>query len=272
MKEISKHKLYQKRRALIVALSKFLPAGIVPKSVRCFLDGDNLLPFANALCDVIEFLNISVREFAELCQEWDSVQTDLWMKTTPETYYREWRDEYGKANLCTNVKNQFLVKWVNLYLSRVHGRLCDYGCGSAVVGFEALLQDRATYLTCIDVPNLSTEFIRYRIEKYGLHDRASWTDASAFANQEGMFYDCVICIDVLEHLNNPSHILTNVIYPMLKKGGVLLLRAPWGGHIEHTDEAIIDFYGRAGRKFLGTRFRRTASFDALDVSGVYLKK
>ena len=87
----------------------------------------------------------------------------------------------------------------------------------------------------------------------------------------GVSFDLIICVDVLEHLKNPSEVFIKKIDPKLRKGGVLLLTAPWGGgHITHLEEAPADWH-RSGAKVLADRYRRKFIIEPIDVSGIYLK-
>ena len=83
--------------------------------------------------------------------------------------------------------------------------------------------------------------------------------------------DVVIALDVLEHLENSSEIFCSGIYPMLKKGGLIILNAPWRGQLTHIDKAADDFYHNGGRKFLSKHFHEIYRLGSNDVSCVYEK-
>jgi 2-polyprenyl-3-methyl-5-hydroxy-6-metoxy-1,4-benzoquinol methylase len=118
---------------------------------------------------------------------------------------------------------------------------------------------------------MSADFIAYRAKKHNLSS-IEWHDVrdSTWSHQQ---FDAVICFDVLEHLSNPSYVLRELLYPMLKHSGLLFLQAPWGGGVpSHLDEAIVDFYHHGGRQFLSKKFNKIYSMAAMDISGVWLKR
>jgi len=83
--------------------------------------------------------------------------------------------------------------------------------------------------------------------------------------------DGIICIDVLEHLENSSEIFINKIHPLLKIGGLIYLRAPWRGQLTHIDQAADDFYLNGGRKFLSEKYVEIYRTSSIDISCVYKK-
>lgn len=244
-------------------------SGNEPGHKDCFPD------LAKAIEDAMSLLDITLSDYVELCHSWEKLSAELWKTTDHKEFYLHWQGDHGRANLCANLRNQFMLPWVyDFFMKKNSQKLCDFGCGTASLSFAALLNGRVGHLTCLDVPNYSKEFVDYRIQKYNAGDSAVWDDVLSFdfkKNRET--FDVVMCIDVLEHIDNPSDVLRNKIYPLLKRGGQLVLRAPWGRHPEHLKEAIDDFYGKGvGRGFLIEKFKKVRQFEALDVSGVYIKK
>ena len=61
------------------------------------------------------------------------------------------------------------------------------------------------------------------------------------------------------------------ISPMLKIGGLLLLRAPWRGQLTHLDTAPDDLYQNGGRKYLDENYKEVYRFGVNDISAVYKK-
>jgi 2-polyprenyl-3-methyl-5-hydroxy-6-metoxy-1,4-benzoquinol methylase len=204
---------------------------------------------------------------------WERVKGDV------DEFNRHIVGNIGRKNVCANTICSFALKYTydTLYsvlqmLGKRQGdiSLCDYGCCNANISFSMLLGGHVSTLRAYDLYSESTEYIKHRIRKYGLEERAEWRDVDAPAT--GELFDVVYCIDVLEHTKNPSQILETQIAPLIKKLGYLIIQAPWGGGVvSHLDEAIVDFYSQGGRKFLLKNFIKIYSMTPLDISGVWQK-
>ena len=83
--------------------------------------------------------------------------------------------------------------------------------------------------------------------------------------------DLVICLDVLEHIEESSDVFINSLSPLLKAGGYLILKAPWRGQMTHIDKAADDFYLNGARRFLLENYNLIYRFGAIDVCSVYKK-
>jgi hypothetical protein len=125
-------------------------------------------------------------------------------------------------------------------------------------------------LILLDVGNDTSNFIRWRIKKYGFADTVEFHDVDTF-NAAGIC-DGLFCIDVLEHLPNSSDIFINRIDPLIKRGGFAVLRAPWGGQLTHIDAATENFYTAGGRELLGRNYREYYRFSSGDIGAIYQKK
>jgi len=83
--------------------------------------------------------------------------------------------------------------------------------------------------------------------------------------------DGIICIDVLEHLENSSEVFINKIHPLLKVDGLIYLRAPWRGQLTHIDQAADNFYLKGGRSLLSEKYVEVYRTSSIDISCVYRK-
>lgn len=86
----------------------------------------------------------------------------------------------------------------------------------------------------VDVPNVGQDFLRWRLERDGwrhvilLHHEATDTlPPEAF--------DLICCIDVLEHLPEPTRIFER-FDSWLRPGGFYLHRAPWAQSVDEEHE------------------------------------
>jgi len=238
--------------------------------------------FLHAIEDCCDFLRIDLKTFSEHFDHHQHWARQLWEESKGDAnhFNETLAQKYADKNIAANCVYSFSLKYsydtLYYYLSRLTGAnesvaLCDFGCANAHLSFAMLRRQLITHLELCDFPGLVEDFIRFRNRKYGL-DTITWQDAAHYTVKENCF-DAVICFDVLEHLPNPSELLSTVLYPMLKPGGYLFMQAPWGGGVpSHLDEAIIDFYGNGGKEFLSRKFRKINTMAAMDISGVWIKK
>ena len=234
-----------------------------------------------AINDTCEFLQVNLIEFIRYLDEHSSWSDELWEKlnANADVYNRSIIGDYGKRNICANTISSFSLKYTSDTLYTVLGLvsnynnnilLCDYGCCNANITISMLLNGKTSYLAMHDYHTESTNLIEYRLNKHKMQANAQWHDINDTADK--FLYDVVYCTDVLEHTTNPSEILMNKLYLMIKPGGYLILQAPWGGDNKtHLDEAIVDFYGHSGRQFLKKNFKIIYSMTHLDISGVWRK-
>jgi 2-polyprenyl-3-methyl-5-hydroxy-6-metoxy-1,4-benzoquinol methylase len=238
--------------------------------------------FLHAIEDCCDFLHIDLKTFNEYFENHHLWAQQLWKESKGDAnYFNETlAQKYADKNIAANCVYSFSLKYsydtLYYYLNRLTAAnksvtLCDFGCANAHLSFAMLHRQLITHLELCDLPGMVEDFIKFRNLKYGLNS-ITWQDAAHFTVKE-KYFDAVICFDVLEHLPNPSKVLSTVLYPILKPGGYLFMQAPWGGGVpSHLDEAIIDFYGNGGKEFLSQNFRKINTMAAMDISGVWKKK
>lgn len=240
------------------------------------------LDFIKGIQDACEFLHIDLKRFLEYYSTHSEWPNKLWEECSknPDKFNDNIFGEYGRANICANCICSFSLKYsydtVYLFLNKLNEKrqvikVCDYGCCNANISFAMLMLNKISYLVMTDLYNESAKFIDFRIDKYDVKEKAVWQDVRTIKYENE--FDVIICFDVLEHTPNPSEILETKIYPMLKKGGLLIVQAPWGGDVvSHLDEAVYDFYQNGGRIFLRKAFKKIYSMTPLDISGVWVKR
>ncbi len=235
--------------------------------------------FLQAINDSCEYSDIDLTKFISYYANHSNWVEELWKTVDgdPDKFHAKIVGEEGRKSICANCVFSFSVKYsydvIYSFLSVVNKNIkcCDYGCANASISFSMLLRDKISFLTMCDIYHEHAEFIKWRIKKYNLENKAVWKDVRSITDYDE--YDVVICFDVLEHLKNPTEALKSKLYPMLKKGGLLILQAPWGGQVMgHLDEAIFDFYRNGGRKFLRKNFKKIYAMTSLDISGIWVKK
>ncbi len=125
-----------------------------------------------------------------------------------------------------------IIKFIDKYSNRCHGKLVDIGCGNK------------PYLKYFDL-----------IDKYiGVDIADGGADINANAKSlpiEGDSIDVVLCNQVIEHDPEPDKIIAE-IYRILKKGGILILSAPQMGRL-HGEPNDYYRYTKWGLKYLLTK-------------------
>ncbi|MBU4455199.1 class I SAM-dependent methyltransferase, partial [Patescibacteria group bacterium] len=201
--------------------------------------------YSDSVTDAMEYLKIDAQEFWRRQEAWPKMEETLWkISKSPENFYRSWNNEAAEFNICANVSDQLVQKArynTIAHFFRKPGNYVDYGCGTATLTLNLVITEKLDgKITLLDVPNETSDFVRFKIKKHSLAEKVSID--SVFNEQKTNFADGVICIDVLEHIENSSDIFINKISPMIKKGGYLFMRAPWGGQLTHLDAATDNFY------------------------------
>jgi len=119
-----------------------------------------------------------------------------------------------KEELLEPLFRRIRIKMVQKYIPK-NCVLCDIGCG-----FNAtFLQDIANHIKCghgFDKKIKNSKFKNIIIKNLEISDKIPLGNESV---------DCVILLDVVEHLDVPEKILTES-YRILRKDGILLLTTP----------------------------------------------
>lgn len=141
-----------------------------------------------------------------------------------------------------------IFKYVQYY-SELYGKghVLDYGCGSKP--YRNLFECQ-TYIG-VDVKNSGHDHSNSEIDYYISENRVPLPDAQ---------FDFVICIEVLEHVDDLDAVL-NEISRLLKVGGVLLITTPfmWREHEQPYDFRRLTSFGLLSGV-------ENAGFEVLDIS------
>ena len=121
------------------------------------------------------------------------------------------RDRYFSISMYTDMRR--LASWLGGDQSLT---ILDYGCGPGA--FLALLRDEFGFSNVegLELSRVGVEFAR---QHYGL------TVASSTAELRRQFYDCVILIEVIEHLPDPAAIFSQ-LSKLVRPGGHVLITTP----------------------------------------------
>jgi SAM-dependent methyltransferase len=215
---------------------------------------------------------------ASLLEKWPFHIRTSCKQDAPEGFSRQWYGAMGASNILTNIIDQFsrdyVVAALRPFFVAPHsfsGVILDFGCGAAAISlnWQWSFAPRARLLLA-DVENLPREFVRHEIAQHPeclaeIHD-------VSLDNVPDRSVDVMLCIDVLEHLSNPSEVFM-LLHRKLRSGGLLFIQAPWGGHPEHVETALQDWESNGGGKLLELDYNCGSRMnDSIAVSGIYLKK
>ena len=212
-----------------------------------------------------------------LYHEWDE-HIAAFDAQNPAEFYASWTGRRGASAICRNIVDQFERTYVldTLFFlfggpSDFAGRILDYGCGTAALSMAChrFFFPRAR-LYLADVENLTRDFL----ECVTLQRENANVCMTGLALEEvrDNSLDVVLCIDVLEHLQNPS-VVFELLDRKLRSGGLMVLQAPWGGHTEHLEEAPEDWERNGGQGRLEARYVEMFRMaEALPLSGVFWKR
>jgi len=226
-----------------------------------------------AIDDVVKFYGIDKNKFFQNINNWKITEKRLFENAKNlREFYESWNDQAAVENACANIFNQ-LICFENYNVCAKYtiksDVVIDYGCGTGALSLALALSGKIkNKLIQLDVPNDISKLRQFRIEK---HNLTNVINENIFLFNEKDVADLIICIDVLEHIEDSSSVFINNIYPLLKVGGYMILRAPWRGQLTHIDQAADDFYLNGGRKFLSKNFKEVYRFGSLDIAAVYQK-
>lgn len=140
------------------------------------------------------------------------------------------------------------------------GRVLDIGAGAGALG--ALLRERATRLVAITHNAAEADACRPMYDRVLLLDLESpaWPEQLA-----GERFEAIVCADVLEHLRNPSAVLTQ-LHSLLADGGALHVSVPnmaYAGLIANLMRGRFDYGPEGLMDETHLRFFTRSSFMAL---------
>jgi len=229
--------------------------------------------YSYALKDAEEYMDINIKQFYEYSAEWPTIEKKLFQKNNLSNFYQSWNNKESYYNICCNIINQHIeISNFNVIASHFtkEGKYIDYGCGTGSLSIGLFLENRLRgKLILLDVPNDVNKFVKYRIKKNHLEKCVQFSNVLNYFKPDSA--DGIICIDVLEHLENSSEIFINKIHPLLKVGSFIYLRAPWRGQLTHIDKAADNFYLKGGRSFLAEKYVEVYRSSSMDISCVYKK-
>lgn len=182
-------------------------------------------------------------------------------------------ENYTSTSVLTGVDEEKLTAWSVRYFRRhfsphvptnKQAKILEIGCGYG--RYVKGLQDEG--YTQVQGVDISEEQIKYAQEQLGL-DSVQRADALTYLEERNEKYDCVLIIDVLEHLEvDYSIALLRKVREALNPGGKVIIQVPNGlsplspnFHNDITHKRAYS-YKSIGQTFLLSGFKKFASYEA----------
>lgn len=127
-----------------------------------------------------------------------------------------WWDEKGKMGML-HVINPLRSQFAFDHIETPNPRMIDIGCGGGILT-EELVKRGAVNVVGVDQSELTIKIAREHAKKSGLDIDYRLTTAEAIAEEEAGTYDAVTCLEMLEHVPDPSAII-QACTTLLKPGG-----------------------------------------------------
>jgi 2-polyprenyl-3-methyl-5-hydroxy-6-metoxy-1,4-benzoquinol methylase len=146
------------------------------------------------------------------------IQNKLADPTSP--HRKRWVERPQEYN---NTHTQSIIKLLQNEFNELSGvRVIDFGCGS---GLDAInLARTGATVTGVEVSTDLIEIARLRAQSENVEvDFLNLDSRSAWQRMD--FYDAVIAVDVLEHVEDPNEVF-KVCQSILRPGGILILTTP----------------------------------------------
>ncbi|MAZ38545.1 MAG: bifunctional 3-demethylubiquinol 3-O-methyltransferase/2-polyprenyl-6-hydroxyphenol methylase [Legionellales bacterium] len=173
--------------------------------------------------------------------------------------------------------NPARIQYIKQQTKLINQRVLDVGCGGGILS-EALAKEGGI-VTGIDQAGSAIDIAKNHAHAHDLNIDYLQTDIHDFAQTQNKLYDVIVCMELLEHIENPAALI-NTLSQLLKPNGKLFLST-----LNRTTKAYL--FGVVAAEYLlgllpkGThdyarflkpaelsRWARDAGLSLLDLSGL----
>ena len=123
------------------------------------------------------------------------------------------KGEMGTLHTINPLRTKFIMEKINT----PNPKILDVGCGGGILS-EALAKAGAQ-VTGLDLSDASLQVARQHSQQQGLHIEYRYERVEDLAQKEAGTYDVVVCMEMLEHVPEPSKVIA-ACAQALKPGGL----------------------------------------------------
>ncbi len=149
---------------------------------------------------------------------------------------------------------EYILDTLKLQKMFAHGKVLDFGGGIGTHAIAAASLPKVEHVCFVDLNPQNREFVQLRANKLGLSEMISiHRDLDSTGEDK---FDTIICLDVLEHLPNPSKQLVLFLERMTKSSVALMnwyfFKGYKGEYPFHIDDGMLveDFFLTLQKEFL----------------------
>jgi len=155
-------------------------------------------------------------------------------KLIPPSPQAFWLERLGAADRFS----EWVMEQIAPYVA---GSVLEIGCGMGT--YTCLLARRAERVTAIDI---EAEFVAEVVARTAGLSNVECRQADATQDELPAQFDCVVMLDVLEHLPDDGAMLRR-LYGLLRPGGRLILKVPAHAWLFNPLDTAVGHYRRYGR-------------------------
>jgi len=131
----------------------------------------------------------------------------------------EWWNPTGELKTLHHL-NPTRLSYIKQHCALINKRILDVGCGGGILS-EALAKEGAM-VTAIDQSKPAIEVAIHHAKLADLNIDYLHADITEFASTKTNYFDAIVCMELLEHVDNPAELI-KTLSAMLKPQGKLFV-------------------------------------------------
>ncbi len=232
----------------------------------------------NEIIDIAcEYIGISISDYYKIVEKFRNNELEVKEYYENQAQTDIFWNNIDKEWLCINIYvqsvlyNTVIPVYTTLRKMPLNNLTAlDYGCGTGVLAILLHKIFNFKKLILMDIKNYAADFVKFYIAKTNSKEIVQ-EDILEYNSDET--FDFVMCLDVLEHLENSyEHLLK--LNSKMHPGGIMALKIAFESEDEtHLPQAAENFFvENDGLAYLKARYERIKYFGWGLVNGVYRKK